>query len=264
MEKLSVFVKGVSNSKKFLNSLFTEIGNEISAEINEYEVLFYNIDEEKTKKLYDILAKNVLNEFCKKALIKIVNKNCDYFSKDDKYEIWRNSMSHILNDEFENNGDYAYRLQIVKKQLEDFLANSEKFSVEGFVNFRLKELEYNLEEIVEESVQDYLLEREYKDFINMLKYFVSIQNYKYLAVDVVYDDEILIFGDGKNITEECREEFNREVLSKEANKEDFLLNSLISIAPKRINIKDCKNLLNDEIKKTLQGIFGNKLKINLQ
>lgn len=263
MEKLSVIVNGISNNERFLNNLFTEIGAEITAEVKDNKVFFYNIDEEKSTKLYRALAKNVVNEFEKKFLVKIINKNCDYFSKADKYEIWKMAMRRLLDDEFENNSDYIFRVQSVKNKLEDFLNNSNVVSIEGFVNFRLKEFEEELEEIVEECVQDYLLELEYVEFINMLKYFLSVQSSKYLAVEVVYGDDILIYADGKNITHECLNDFSREVTCTEANTDDFLLNSLISIAPKRVVVKQ-KKMLNDEIKKTLLGIFGDKIKITAE
>lgn len=264
MRKLSVVVNGISNSKRFLNNLFMEAGSEISAKVNNDVILFYDIDDEKTEKLYNILAKNFLTEFCRKTLVKIINKNCDYFSKDDKYQVWKMSMNCILKDEAENNSDYLYRINVVKSKLEEFFAHSGTVSVEGFVNFRLKELEDDLEYIAEDCVQEYLLELEYAEFVNMLKYFVSVQNPIYLAVDVIYDDNISIFGDGKNITYECLDDFNKDVVCTETNKDDFLLNSLISISPKRITIMEKNKKLNEEIKKTLLGIFGDKLKITTE
>lgn len=264
MRKLSVVVNGISNSKRFLNNLFMEIGSEISTKVNDDIILFYDIDDDKTEKLYNILARNFLTEFCRKTLVKIINKNCEYFSKDDKYQVWKMSMNRILKDESENNSDYLYRIQVVKNKLEDFFVYSKTVSVEGFVNFRLKELEDDLEDIAEDCVQDYLLELEYAEFVNMLKYFVSIQNPMYLAVDVIYDDKISIFGDGKNITQECINDFNKEVVCTETNKDDFLLNSLISISPKRVTIRERNKKLNEEIKKTLLGIFGDKLKITTE
>lgn len=263
MRKLSVILNSVSNNERFLNNLIFEIGDEITAEIKDNEILFYNIDDEKSIKLYKILAKNVLSEFEKKILVKIINKNCDYFSKTDKYEIWKMAMRKLLNDEIENNPDYISRVENVKIKLENFLNHSNVVSVEGFVNFRLKDFEDELEEIVEECVQDYLLELEYAEFINMLKYYLSFQVSKHLLVEVIYGDNVKIYGDGKNITLQCIKEFNDEILSAETNIDDFILNSLISIAPKRIVLRQ-KKMLQDEFKKTLLGVFGDKIKFTTE
>lgn len=257
MRKLSVIVNGISNNERFLNSLFTEIGDEITAEIKDNEVLFYDIDG-KADKLFNVLAKNVLNEFEKKILVKIINKSCDYLSKSDKYEIWKIAMRRLLDDEIENNADYIYKLKNVECKLQDFLTHSDVVSVEGFVNFRLRELEEDLEEMVEECVQDYLLELEYTEFVNMLKYYMSLQKPKYFSVEIVFDKNVLIYADGKDVTSECLKMFNDELCSVYGNKEDFILNSLITIAPKKIVIKH-KKKLSSEFKKTLLGIFENKI-----
>lgn len=264
MEKLSVIVNAISSNEKFLNNLFTEIGTEITTEIKDNKVLFYNIDKEKSVKLYNVLAKNVVSEFGKKILVKIINKNCDYFTKADKYEIWKKAMHRLLDDEYKNNSDYIFRVTTVKDKLEEFLKHSETVSIDGFVNFRLRELEEDLEEVVEECVQDYLLELEYIEFLNMLKYFLSVQSSKYLAVEIIYGNDIFIFADGKNITNECLKDFYSENISGERNTDDFLLNSLISIAPKRVVVKQKEKILNEEIKKTLLGIFGDKIKITTE
>lgn len=261
MKKLSVITNGINNREIFLNNIFTEIGTEITADVKDNEILFYDIDNIK-ENLYNVLAKNIVNEFEKKLLVKIINKNCDYFSKADKYEIWKKSMRKLLNDEVENNFEYADRIRNIEVKLEDFLKNSNTLSIEGFVNFRLKEFEDELEEIVEDCVQEYLLELEYAEFINMLKYYLSMQYSKYLTVEVVYGDKVYVFGDGKNITSECINNFN-DGLYDITSKDDFVLNSLITLAPKRVILKQ-KKLINDEFKKTLLGIFGDKIKITTE
>lgn len=264
MKKLSVIVNGISNNERFINNLFTEIGDEITTEINDNNVLFFDIEDEKATIFYKVLAKNILSEFSKKVLVRLVNKNCDYFSKADKYEVWKLSMKRLLDDELENNSEYTSRIEFVEGKLREFFLTSKSVSIEGFVNFRLKDLDAELEDVVEECVQEYLLEREYVEFINMLKYFISMQGSKYLAVEIVYGDKVLIFGDGKNITDECLKDFYNEVNCIETNVDDFILNSLISTAPKKVTVKQKHKFLNDEIKKTLLGIFGDKIKITTE
>lgn len=261
MKKLSVVVDGISNNERFINNLFTEIGNEITTEVNGNKVSFKELNSEKESILYKILSKKILDEYCKKTLVRIINKNCDCFSKSDKYEIWKMAMSYLLNDVNEKNSDYLNRITLTENKLREFFSVSQCVFVEGFVNFRLKELEEELEDIVEDCISEYMLEQEYKEFINMLKYFVSVQSPKYLVVEILYDSNILIFGDGKNITKECIMDFQIEVNDIEINTDDYILNSLITIAPKKITVIQKNKRLNNEIKKTLLGIFGDKIKI---
>ena len=264
MKKLSVIVNGISNNERFINNLFTEIGNEITTKIDNNEISFLDVDEKNKFVLYKALAKNIVSEFCKKVLVRIINKNCDCFSKSDKYEIWKLSMKYLLNDEFEENSDYLSRVDFVEQKLNEYFITSKSVSVEGFVNFRLKELETELEDVVDDCVQEYMLELEYIEFINMIKYYVSIQGPKYLSVEVLYGNDIKIYGDGKDITKECSDDFKTEINYNEKNVEDYILNSLITISPKRIFIKEKDRKLSEEIKKTLLGVFGDKLKITTE
>ena len=264
MKKLSVIVNGVSNNERFINNLFTEISNEITTKIGDNEISFLDVDDNNKCVLYKALAKNIVNEFCKKTLVRIINKNYDYFSKSDKYEIWKLSMKYLLNDEFEENSDYLSRVNFAEHKLNEYFMTSKSVSVEGFVNFRLKELEAELEDIVDDCAQEYMLDLEYMEFINLIKYYVSIQGPKYLSVEVLCDTDIKIYGDGNNITKECIDDFKTEINYNENNVEDFILNSLITISPKKILIREKGRKLSDEIKKTLLGVFSDKLKITTE
>ena len=68
VKKLSVIVNGVSNNERFINNLFTEISNEITTKIGDNEISFLDVDDNNKCILYKALAKNIVNEFCKKNL----------------------------------------------------------------------------------------------------------------------------------------------------------------------------------------------------
>lgn len=54
-----------------------------------------------------------------------------------------------------------------------------------------------MEEIIDNAVDDFLIEREYKEFIRLLKYFVEIQDPKFNVVHVVmeYDDNYMLLDE---------------------------------------------------------------------
>lgn len=262
MAEISVFVQKKDNNN-FLNNLFNDIDHEIISEVDDSKIVLSTTDT-SIEEIYNVLVKNIFEEFLQKILIKVININCSCFTKQDKYEIWKMSFKNIINDMIKNNDEHKDRILVIEKKLKEFCEYSKSICVDGFVNFRLKELEENFEEVVEDCVREYLLENEYKEFINMIKYFVSVQSPLFLSVEVLYGDNIVILADGKNITKRCVDEFNCEFDYVLNDKDDFLLNSLISIAPKRIVIIQKNSCLNDEFKKTLLGIFGDKLKIKTE
>jgi len=260
--EISVFVQN-KNNNNFINNLFNDINHEIISSVDDYKVVL-NASDESIDKIYDVLVKNIFEEFSKKMLVKVININCNCFTKQDKYEIWKKSFENIIADMIVNSYKHKNRIHLIEKKLKAFCEKSNIFCVDGFVNFRLKELEEDFEDVVEECVREYLLENEYNEFINMIKYFVSVQSSLYLYVEIFYGDNIVVIADGKNITERCINEFKGEFDDVLYDQDDFLLNTLISIAPKRIVIRQRNNYLNDEFKKTLLGIFGDKLKIKTE
>ena len=261
MTELSVFVLNRENCD-FFSSFLSELDSEIISEISENKIVFKKPNDNFNEEIYNILSKVIFDKFSKKILIKCVNTGCKYLTKQDKYEVWKKSFKSIMKDMIDCNAEHLYRISVIKSNLKEFCENSEIICLEGFVNFRLKELEQDFEYVIEECTEDYMTELEYREFINMLKYFVSVQSPLFLSVEVIYGKKITIYADGKNVTDECAAEFNKEIF--ENNKGDFLLNSLISIAPKKIVIKQDKEFLNEELKKTLLGIFGDKLKIKTE
>lgn len=262
MSEISVFVQK-NDKNKFFYNLFNEFDSEIVSSVGENQIVL-TTHEENVEKVYDVIVKNIFEEFSPKILIKVINNICGCFTKQDKYEIWKMSFGYLMNDMLKNNSEHKNRISVIKEKLKEFCETSKCICVDGFVNFRLKELEENFEDMIEDCVREYMLEAEYKEFISMIKYFVAVQSPIYLSVEVLYDDDIIIMADGKNITERCIDEFNGEINCLVNDKDDFLLNSLISIAPKRIIIKQKNNYLNEEFKKTLLGIFGDKLKIKTE
>ncbi len=106
--------------------------------------------------------------------------------------------------------------------------------LEGFVNFRLKEYIKDLEEIVDKAVDDFLMEREYREFIRLLRYFVDIQEPKFNTIHVIagYDDKYILLNEEKReITNECIQEFMNDISNEEINYDDLLVSSLITMAP---------------------------------
>ena len=254
-----MIVNGVGNNERFLNKLFTEAGNEFNIDVDKDTISFYDLNDSDSKKLSLSIAKAILSEFEKKVLVKIINKTCEGFNKSDKIEIWNIAMRQLLDDEYMNNSDYLLRLDAVNRSVAECMNTSDVLSVEGFVNFRLNEYAEELEDVVDLSVQEYMIELEYREFINMLKYFISMQTPKYLSVDIYYGKNIKIYADGKDVTDECMEEYFSDINCDIGNKDDYILNSLIVIAPRKVKFHLTDDMPDKELTDTLRGVFGGKI-----
>ena len=71
-----------------------------------------------------------------------------------------------------------YRLNRKSKILHkvlDYLSQNNCINIDGFINFRLQDYIEDLNKVIEQAVDELLLEKEYQEFIMLLKYFVDIQ-----------------------------------------------------------------------------------------
>lgn len=228
----------------------------------------------KSMQLYDALTVHVSNaladyiirQYEEKLITRIINTSYCYFNSKEKTEILGLALKSVKNDDkdFFSTLYKIRRRNVIVRKLIEYFELSNDLILEGFVNFRLKEYIKDLEEIVEKAVDDFLMEREYKEFIRLLRYFVDIQEPKFDIIHVMidYDNRYILMDESlKEITNECIQEFINEVSEGEINHDDLLVSSLITMAPKKIIIHSSGRFKNKELLETIKNVFSGKIVI---
>lgn len=210
------------------------------------------------------LAELIIRQYEEKLIHRIINSNYCYFNQVERKEILRLAMKIVRNEEknFLNNLFQMRRRNLITRKLLEYFENSNSVILDGFVNFRLKDYTHDLEEIVDKAVDDFLMEKEYKEFIRLLRYFVDIQEPKLSLVHVMitYDSKYsLVDETGREITNECIQEFMNEVSGGEINQDDLLVSSLITLAPKKIIIHSVGQFRNKDLLETIKNVFLGKV-----
>ncbi|MEW5954470.1 MAG: putative sporulation protein YtxC [Bacillota bacterium] len=190
--------------------------------------------------LVDILSDFILSHWEQLLLKEIIRENYYYFDDADRDVIYWNVLSYIGGSQPDSNHLSFYQVarksHIIRK-LNEFLCCNNKIMIEGFIKFRLKDYIGDLQGVVDRAVDDFLLEREYQEFIQLLKYFVDIQEPRIDVVNVILKPggTFKLF-DEKNqpISSEFLEGFVVELIDSEINYEDLLISALITMAPKKI------------------------------
>ncbi|MFA5536721.1 MAG: putative sporulation protein YtxC [Bacillota bacterium] len=144
----------------------------------------------------------------------------------------------------------------------DYLETDKLLIFDGFVRFRLKNYIEELGGIAEWAIDEYLMEKEYNDFIGLLKYFVDIQEPKVEVVHVLIekDKTFRLYDDlGNLINNDYLENFIIEIGDNELNYEDLLISTLITIAPKKIVVHSAENKSADGIIKTIDKVFTDRV-----
>ncbi len=151
--------------------------------------------------------------------------------------------------------------KILSKVLE-YLDDSNQLILEGFVSFRLKEYIEELRSAIENSAQSYKVEQEYEEFIQLLKYFVDIQEPKIDEVNVIMKENgsFQLFDDQmKTIDEEYLKDFIYDMIDQDINFEDLLISILITIAPRVIVLHIKPHQKELEIINTIRNVFSGRV-----
>lgn len=189
----------------------------------------------------DIISDIILSHWENILLKEIIRENYYYFGDEEKNLIYNYALRHI-NQEGEDSRNAIYWLnrksKILQKLLE-FLRHSNRIIIDGFIRFRLKEYMNELRDATDKAVDDFLIEREYGEFIQLLKYFVEIQEprVEVVHVQIMAGGIFKLFDDKQQpIRSDYLEGFIIDLVDNEINYEDLLISALITIAPKRITL----------------------------
>jgi len=212
------------------------------------------------------LADFIMRQYEEKLIGRIINSNYCYFNANEKKDILNLALRIIRNEDrnFLNSLLQIRRRNVIVRKLLDYFEGSNSLILDGFVNFRLKDYIKDLEEIVDKAVDEFLMEREYKEFIRLLRYFVEIQDPKFDVIHVIvgYDNKYTLLDEAKReITNECIQEFVNEISEGEINYDDLLVSSLITLAPKKIVIHSTGKFRNKELLETIKNVFSGKVVI---
>ncbi|MDD2211637.1 MAG: putative sporulation protein YtxC [Clostridia bacterium] len=207
------------------------------------------------------LAEIIVEEWETLLIRKIVRDNFYYYNDEEKQAILNKAKS-ILNPTGLNPYHQHQRKEKVKNKILDYLEPQKHLVVEGFISFRLKDYQKELENIVNSAVDELLMEKEYLEFIRLLKYFVEIQEPRIRKVQVIFKQSgkfSLLDEENKVIKHECLEGLMVDMLESETNYEDLLISALITLAPQELVLHKELDVETGDAIKTIQNVFGNRV-----
>jgi len=209
-----------------------------------------------------ILAEIIIGREEKRLVEKTVNSNYYYFSAEERKVIFDNAMKALDNDsEMYTEFNLSSRRKKVFDQILEYLETQHELVLEGFINFRLKDYKKRLTDIVDNAVDDFMMDLEYKEFIRVLRYFVDIQEPKVEEVHVViseYGSYKILDTSGKIVNNKELDSFVAESIN-EINYEDLLVTALISIAPYNIMLHSFDRNSAEHIVETIKNVFDGRV-----
>lgn len=221
-------------------------------------------DEESFSYFLSELITEVILEFYEEKLIyQILNYNYFYFDEYDRIQICDNCMCTIENDYMEvaENRKNINRKQMIQKALLSFIQENKSMILDGFVNFRLKEYVSYLDNIVDTAVNQFIIEKEYNEFINLLKIYIDSKPAECEILHLIYiNGESILLDADKNIVSVSENILNSKYLSDISfSSNDFALNTLLTLLPAKVEMHVIG--IEDEFIDTIKQIFEGRVSV---
>lgn len=271
-EEREDIVDGINKVKEYFKSKNKVIGISESIQSNTHFVKIFCEEEidDRLRNIFNINVANILynvviDEFYNKDMIEFLSDTYFFLKYDEIKEI-RDTSLEILKGEgaiIDENSIYCInkRNQIIDK-IAQCIDENREININGFMTFRMKELRDDLEGIIDKIVEKYMVEKEYNEFIKLLKYFVEIQESKIGLMNIEIDRDgkyILRDEKGNDITERLFGELNDLRYRENTNDEDVLISVLITNSPEKIIIHCVENCRNAELIDTVKKVFTNRV-----
>lgn len=222
------------NFKIYKNVIVHYLGN------NTYD--FYNF-------ISNIISDTIINFYEPKIVKRLICNDYFYFDTQDKQTIFE-EYNLLL----EKNTDRKIFPEIHK-----YIKENKYIILEGFVNFRLSNYVKTLNELLENAVSKFVMDKEYLEFVSLLKLYIDSKIPEPISLNLIYvNNEATLLDEKGNIVNV--QTFDNDYVSDISfSKNDYVLNTLISNLPKEIHL----HLISpkDEFINTLELIFGERLTI---
>lgn len=201
----------------------------------------------------------VIDKFEENILKRLILNNYFYFNNTEKEAVLK-ICSELLQEDSKFSNESRYYLLF--NSFFDYIYENKQIVLSGFVNFRLKEYVSFLDSVLDTAVNKFIVEREYLEFISLLKLYISSQDSNAEYVHLVYCDmQSILLDKDKNVINIDDNIFNAKYLSDITfSSNDYALNALLTILPKKIYVHLIDNSI-DEFINTLQLVFENKVEI---
>lgn len=156
---------------------------------------------------------------------------------------------------------YEERRAIVKSAVEKYMKTNAAIVPGGFVDFRLRELYFYVEQMVDLGAELFLKEKEYEEFTYLLSVFVSEKECREEVLHLLWQNNSirLINKRGRDITEKYEREFYDAARDKGIGQEDLAISAVISAAPKKLVFHSPPP--QSPLRETLEKIFEGKCRI---
>ncbi|HWQ76310.1 MAG TPA: putative sporulation protein YtxC, partial [Syntrophomonas sp.] len=213
----------------------------------------------------EFLAEHILHDWEDRMVRREISKRVRHIESQDQEVILRKAIEFLQhcnsNDSINLLFNYGRKNKISHKIM-DHIYSHDKLVIEGLINFCMQDYLNELRFAVDLACEELNNEKEYNDFVKLLRYFVDNQTPRTREVNLLMDKDGLFFlwdGDGVDIDEKIINYYSNEMLYNDISLDDILVSILITISPRRIILHNTANE-NSEPVKIIRQVFGERIR----
>ena len=214
------------------------------------------------RRLADVLADLILADLQLALLDRVIRTLYGALDEEQRLHIRRQAQA-ALESGWISPGQQARRRYILDR-LREHLEQHDELHLDGFVKFRLPEYLSALEDAVDRAVDELLMQREYRDFIRFLRYFVEARDPRLPTVHAVVapgGDFRLFDGTGDELVTDELRQLVRDDNATACDWDDLLISALVSLCPSQIWLHDPHAACHPETRATLDDVFARRLHV---
>ena len=223
-------------------------------------IIHYTGKNEKSflKNISNILASLIIDLFENNIIKSLIKSEYFYFDKIEQSQILDITTEDLYDSE-ESLYSEKYRFNILSNNVYKYLNTSHSLILKGFITFRIKDYLEKILEQIDKSVNKYIIEKEYTEFISLLKIYVNSESSTIDEIHLIYHNfKPILLDKNKNIIDTDDDTLNSKYLSDISfSSNDYALNTLLNLIPKKIYIHLIDDRI-DEFISTIKLIFEDR------
>lgn len=212
----------------------------------------------------EILAEHVVKDWETKLLWREIMRTCHHLPIDERNNVYQRASGFLRkchdNESLNLLMNFSRKNRIAHRLL-DYINSNGSINIEGFINFCMQDYLTELKFAVEVALEELRNQKEYNDFVNLLRYFVDTQAPKIYEVNLMMNGNGMFYlwdGQGIKIEDNYINYYLDEMLMEEINLDDVLISILITIAPRKIVLHNVAEVSSESVE-MIRSVFKEKI-----
>lgn len=215
--------------------------------------------------LAEVLAEEILTFWENDLVRKLVEKKYRRLPEVEKNELLQKALGFLqkCNDNESLNMLMRFgRKNRIARRIFDHLHQTDLLVIDGFINFCLRDYLTEIKFAVELASEEIKNEKEYNEFIKLLRYFVDSQAPRILEVNLMVNDAGLFYmwdGEGNYIEDKYIDYYVDDIVVNNVNLDDILVSILITIAPRRVVLHGPGKVPDNQSLQVIKKVFRDRI-----